>query len=385
MPKTQPKLPYINIIQSCQVIPPSKEIPFAIDIKILPDKNIPFESFFGIWLLDISGSMAGDRLNNAKSSLIEQVNLIPDDSIFSLITFETELEEVMVNVKVDKNTRQQIIDKIKGITDKGTTSLYAALQKGIALLKAYKGELKIKKIILISDGEPTDVVVQAGSENDPNYQKYFILAKEALEHKGSIDTVGALGDHNVFLLYEIAKQSTGKYIFAETEEELKTKMVIATEQTMKIAYSQPTLMVKPKIGNVEMQDAAQYKPTVIRMPFEKVGRDFKAFFRSFEAGDTYQIIIKGKMTVDDPTKLALDQSVTLMDLAFDFGGPGLQTNNPITVKFTNDQSKYKLNQDINKKYAETFSQAEEIADMTIKGDASATQRIQGDETKKLKN
>ncbi len=46
-------------------------------------------------------------------------------------------------------------------------------------------------------------------------------------------------------------------------------------------------------------------------------------------------------------------------------------------------SQFKLNQDINKKYANVFSQAEEITEQTIKNDASATQRIQGDETKKI--
>lgn len=384
------KLPYINVAQSAMVVPPAPQIPFALDIKILPDKNVPPEPFFGVWLVDISGSMQGERLQNVKDSLIEQVNLIPDDSIVSIITFETEIEDVILNMKIDENSRKQIAEKVKTITDRGTTSLYAALRKGIDVVRGYRGELKIKKIYLLTDGEPTDLPVKTGENTDPNYQKYFILAKEALEYKASVDTVGALGEHNVFLLYEIAKQSTGKYIFAENEEEMKTKMVIATEQTMKIAFSQPTMTIMPKnipaVGEIslEMEDAAQYKPTVIRMPFDKKGSDFLAHFRSFEAGDTYQILVKGKISLN-PDKLPMDQPLGLMDLVFDFGKPGLQTTQTIQIKFTQDQSKYKLNQEINKRYAQIFSQAEEIADMTIKGDASATQKIQGDETKKVNN
>ena len=89
-------------------------------------------------------------------------------------------------------------------------------------------------------------------------------------------------------MYEIAKRSTGKYIFAENEEELKDKMIIATEQTMKIAFSQPTLTVKTKLSDsiseitLELEDAAQYKPTVIRMPFEKMNEgEFKSFYAEF--------------------------------------------------------------------------------------------------------
>ena len=376
------KLPYINILQSAICIPPAKEVPIALDIKILPDKNVPAEPFFGVWLIDISGSMAGERLENAKSSLIEQIKFIPDGSNFNLITFETEIHEIMTNITVDNKSRQDIVNNIKNITDRGTTALYSALQKGIELVRAYRGNLPIKKIILVSDGDPTDLQVDSHNQSDPNYQKYFLLAKEALEYKASIDCVGALGEHNVFLMYEISKQSTGKYIFAENEEELKTKMVIATEQTVKIAYSQPSMIVRTLIGRVELEDAAQYKPTVIRMPFEKLNdKESKAFFRSFEAGDTYQILVKGKLILD-PTALKIDIPTKVLTLDFDFG-QGLKTANDIQIKFSNDQSKFKLNQDINKNYANVFSQAEEIADCTIRGDAGATQRIQGDETKKL--
>ncbi len=70
-------------------------------------------------------------------------------------------------------------------------------------------------------------------------------------------------------------------------------------------------------------------------------------------------------------------------LEIDFGKPGMKIEQDIQIKFSTDPSKFKLNQDINKKYANVFSQAEEIADCTIRGDAQATQRIQGDETKKI--
>ncbi|MHA1648086.1 MAG: vWA domain-containing protein, partial [Promethearchaeota archaeon] len=343
------KIPYVNVLQSaiCIPAPQNGEIPFALDIKILPDKNIPPEPFFGVWLLDISGSMAGKRLDNAKSSLIEQIKIIPDGSLFSLITFETDIHKIVSNVKLDDNSRKMITEKINKIQDYGTTSLYAALQKGIELLRDYARQdnnFKIKKIILISDGDPTDVQVETGDENDANYQKYFQLAKEALEYKGSIDTIGALGDHNVFLMYELAKRSTGKYIFAENADELKTKMIIATEQTVRIAFSQPSLTINCLTGNLQLQDAAQYKPTVIRMPFEKHNdQEFKSFLRSFEAGDTYQLLIKGKLTVD-PKAIQMESPNNLLKLNFDFGN-GLISKHDISIKFTSDASNFKLNQD----------------------------------------
>lgn len=380
------KIPYVNILQSAICIPAAEEIPIALDIKILPDKNIPPEAFFGVWLLDISGSMAGDRLDNAKESLIEQVKILPENTIFNLVTFESEIHEILTSVKITTSSRSDIIKRIEKIQDRGTTSLFEALEKGVELIRTYVrngGNLEVKKIILISDGDPTDVQVKSGDESDPNYQKYFQLAKEALEYKASIDTVGALGEHNVYLMYEIAKQSTGKYIFAENEEELKTKMIIATEQTARIAFSQPTMQLTGILGKIDLEDAAQYKPTVIRMPFNKVNDQLaNATFRSFEAGDTYQILVKGKLYLDK-NKINMEVPNKILGLEIDFGKPEMKIQQDIMIKFSTDPSKFKLNQDINKKYANVFSQAEEIADCTIRGDAQATQRIQGDETKKL--
>jgi uncharacterized protein YegL len=355
-----------------------------LDIKILPDKNIPPEPFFGVWLMDISGSMAGDRIESARQSLIEQVNLIPEGTMFNLFTFETKIKAVLTDVRIDDNSRAKIIKQILKISERGTTSLYEAIKTGVDKLHDYvksDNSLNTKKIILVSDGEPTDVPVKSNNENDPNYSKYFELAKEALEYRASIDTVAVKG-HNVYLMYELAKRSTGKYIFAENEEELKTKMIIATEQTARIVFSQPTITIQSPLGNVQLRDAVQYKPTIIRMPFEKVSNNnFKAHLRSFEAGDTYQILINGKITVK-PEQMQLDQELTILNLNFDFGEK-LQSIKEIKIKFSEDPSKFKLNQDINKKYANVFSQAEEIADCTIRGDAAATQRIQGDETKKM--
>ncbi|WP_457556625.1 vWA domain-containing protein [Candidatus Harpocratesius sp.] len=381
------KQPYLNILQSaiCIPIPSNKEVPIALDIKILPDKNIPPEAFYGIWLLDISGSMSGKPLDNAKQSLIEQINLLPEGTIFTLITFETNIHEIITNERITDRSRKKIIDEIQKISDRGTTALYSALKKAVELMKKYvknDNSLKIKKIFLLSDGDPTDVELESGNEKDPNYDKYFLLAKEALEYKSSIDTVGALGDHNVYLMYELAKRSTGKYIFAESEEEMKTKMIIATEQTVRIAFSQPQIIIKSYHQELQLDDAAQYKPTVIRMPFKKISStEFKTYLRSFEAGDTYQILIKGKVIIS-PDKIQLDVPINLVQLEFNFGD-GLTDSKDIKIQFSNDSSKFKLNQDINKKYANVFSQAEEIADCTIRGDAQATQRIQGDETKKI--
>lgn len=376
------KIPFIQIAQSAICVPPTQNLAMAFDIKILPEAGVEGQPFYGVWLLDVSGSMDGDKIDRAKHSLIKQIDQLPENTGFNLITFESEVKDIIKNETVSDKTRQKIQKHIEKVTAEGGTALYEALKRGIKLVREYKGPLP-KKIILISDGEPGDIPVEMGNKEDPNYQKYFLLAREALEYKASIDTVGALGEHNVFLLYEIARQSTGKYIFAEDAQELETKMLIASEQNTRIMFSQPSISVSSKVGKIKIDDMVQYKPTTIRMPFERIKETYKTWLRSFEAGDTYQFLLKLTLELDT-TKISKDGENSVLAFDFDFGKKGLQTQKEIKVNFSEDSSKHKINPQINKQYANLFSQAEEITEQTVKNDASATQKIQGDETKKVK-
>ncbi len=379
-------IPYINVNQSATCVPPTESLSLSLDLKILPESHVPKKPFWGVWLLDISGSMIGDRIDKAKEALIEEVYQLPLETGFNLVIFASSVKVIIKNETITQATRPKIVEFIEKIEAEGGTALYTALKQGIKMMRGYKGNLP-KKITLITDGEPGDVRVKVGDENDPNYQKYFLLAHEALEYRASIDTVGALGEHNVYLLYEIAKQSTGKYIFAENAQELKNKMLIASDQTTRILYTQPSIMLIPKIGRLRVDDAVQYKPTIIRMPFEKMpGKiktyNYKTWLRSFEAGDTYQFVIKLNMQLN-PSKLNRDGDTHILDVLFDFGKKGLTATKPIHLTFSEDATKHRINPQINRLYAQLFGTAEEITEQTIKNDAEATQRIQGDETKKL--
>ena len=54
-------------------------------------------------------------------------------------------------------------------------------------------------------------------------------------------------------------------------------MVIASDQATKIVFSAPSITIIPITGQIEVDDAVQYKPTIIRMPFEKIRGKFKEF------------------------------------------------------------------------------------------------------------
>ena len=274
------KLPFIQIAQSAICVPPTENLALSLDIKILPEPGAEGNPFYGVWLLDVSGSMEGDKINHARDSLIKQIRSLPEGTGFNLITFESEVRDIIKNETISDKTRDKIIkhlDKVEGL---GGTALYEALKRRNKVNPRIQRSITEKNHFNYG-WQAGDIPVEMGNKDDPNYQKYFLLAREALEYKGSIDTVGALGEHNVYLLYEIARQSTGKYIFAEDAKELEDKMLIAPEQNTRIVFSQPFITVSSKVGKIKIDDMVQYKPTTIRMPFEHVKDTCKSLVTIF--------------------------------------------------------------------------------------------------------
>ncbi len=138
------KIPYIGISQSLICIPPTPSISMLIDLKILPEKSTDSRPFWGIWLLDVSGSMLGARIDKAKESLIEQIEKLPDETGFNLVIFESSVKTIIKNETISASTRPKIIDHIKKIEAMGGTALYGALQHGIKMLRDYHGNLSKK-------------------------------------------------------------------------------------------------------------------------------------------------------------------------------------------------------------------------------------------------
>ena len=312
--------------------------------------------------------------------MIEQVSSLPHGTIFTLIGFGP-VTKYFDDILINPENIEKIVKILTDMKPHGGTPMYKVLDKALDHLKNGKIHLPIRKIILITDGYPDRGCSKENME-EPSFQQFMKFPEQFREYKASVDAVGALSDHNVLLLYEIAKRTAGKYIFADSAEELQEKMTVASNQATMILHNAPQLMIKPISGKVTVEDAVQYKPTIIRAPFEQVENGCKAWLRSMEAGDEYQLLIKSIVNLEDVSSIPLDQATPILDLEFDFGD-GLKVTKPISITLTNDPGKYRMNHNLNKTYVSMFEAAEEISVATIKGDAEKTQQLQGDETKKF--
>ena len=106
-----------------------------------------------IFVLDISGSMSGDKLNRVKSDSTELVSTLLSDSNnrAALITFDTG-STIVSGLTNDKDT---LLEQINNLVDTGSTNYYQALVNVDTILKDYTKEDGRELIVLfLTDGYP---------------------------------------------------------------------------------------------------------------------------------------------------------------------------------------------------------------------------------------
>jgi Ca-activated chloride channel family protein len=105
-------------------------------------------------LMDISGSMAGDKLDQAKQAALAFLDKLPQQNRVALVTFNTEIRE-QVPLGTFESNGARIRDAIQRLEAGGDTALYEAVIEGVERLGNQEDPNRIRAIVLLSDGQDT--------------------------------------------------------------------------------------------------------------------------------------------------------------------------------------------------------------------------------------
>jgi len=107
-----------------------------------------------IWLvIDVSGSMDGEKLEEAKNAALAFVEQTESTNRVGLITFSTEAQIIVPLDRVESN-RDRLNTEIRALFAGGDTALYDAIFESIDLMGEDEGD-RIRSVIILSDGENT--------------------------------------------------------------------------------------------------------------------------------------------------------------------------------------------------------------------------------------
>ena len=171
------------------------------------------------FILDTSGSMAGEKIEKAKNSLLFCINNLNQDDRFQIIRFSTEAEALFENRQYanKKNIREatNFIGKFKAI---GGTNIEEAITLALEEIENTKttNSSRPNIIVFITDGKPTI------GERDED--KLLNIIKKSNTKNTRIFTFGIGFDINSHLLDKLTSQTRAYRSYISPDEDIETEI-----------------------------------------------------------------------------------------------------------------------------------------------------------------
>ncbi|WP_236839374.1 vWA domain-containing protein [Beggiatoa leptomitoformis] len=161
-------------------------------------------------VIDKSGSMQGQKIQQAKAAAKIAVERLRKDDIISIVSYDHQVDVLLPATKAtDKQMIYAAIDKI--VAD-GNTALYDGVQKGADELRKFLTRNQINRLVLVSDG-----LANVGPDTP---QALGELGAKLSQAGISVTTIGLGLGYNEDLMTQLAKQSEGSHSFVENATDL---------------------------------------------------------------------------------------------------------------------------------------------------------------------
>ncbi len=130
---------------------PSAEVILAVQDLWRKEAKKPVDL---VVVMDISGSMQGEKINAARKSLMDFVNLLDDRDRLQIILFSDDMM-TLTPLSALGEKRENVLRRIGGIIEGGDTRLYDAVDAAYEALRTAGDPAHIRAIVTLTDGNDT--------------------------------------------------------------------------------------------------------------------------------------------------------------------------------------------------------------------------------------
>ena len=200
-------------------------------------------------VLDRSGSMEGQKINDARRAVLDLIGQLSAEDRFALVSYSSTVHRHSVLLPVTPGNRERLFSEVKRITAGGGTNLGAGLDLGMTTLKTAPKTGSLGRLILISDGLANEGIIDPAALGN--------MAAAAREHDFAVSTVGVGNDFNETLMTAIADRGTGNYYYLENPTAFAEVFQQEFRSTLAAAATGVTVTV-PLAGGMTLIDASGY-------------------------------------------------------------------------------------------------------------------------------
>ncbi len=158
-------------------------------------------------VVDKSGSMEGDRIDNAIHAAQRVVDNLADGDTVAVIAFDTGTETVVSPTALTSATRDDVKRGIAGIQLGGDTCISCGVERAMDALRSARTDGALQRVLLLSDGAANN-----GIRDVAGFQR---LARMCRTAGVAVSTIGLGVDYNERVLAALALESNGLHHFVE--------------------------------------------------------------------------------------------------------------------------------------------------------------------------
>jgi Ca-activated chloride channel family protein len=257
------------------------------------NKHIPLNISI---VIDRSGSMAGDKINNAKKAAKYIVDQLSPEDYLSIVIYDGSVDVLQYATPV--LNKYSIKSKIDGITDRGSTNLMGGALEGYAQVKRYYNASFINRVLLLSDGLANQGIT------DPNQIQQLVRQKNKLEGI-SISTFGVGRDYNEDLMTSMAETGTGNYYFIDNANEIAGIFKKELNNLSEVMAQRAELKITiPEYVNIDRVYGQQY---------EQEGRILTIRLHDIFSEETKGVLIKYTIQAGRNTTVSFNTALSYYD------------------------------------------------------------------------
>lgn len=166
-----------------------------------------------VFVLDTSGSMSGEKIEQAKNALKFCINNLNERDRFNIITFSTDVKKFREELAVaDSGNIGEALKFIDGIDAVGGTNIHDALLDALK----YSSSNRASMTVFLTDGKPT--------VGTTDIEQILVDVKDANKKNSRIFVFGVGYDVNTHLLDRLSGQNKGVSEYVKPEEDIEVKV-----------------------------------------------------------------------------------------------------------------------------------------------------------------
>ena len=202
-------------------------------------------------VIDRSGSMAGERLEYAKSAAIGIVERLEARDRVALVQYDDNAQVVVSSIPTDRTGKDRLRGAIRELVVGGSTNLHEGMTLGRDEVQRTLSSGQVSRIVLLSDGRANAGVIDPAAIADS--------ARAAADKGVRITSVGVGLDYNEDLMESIAESGRGNYYYVKNSIDLEKVMAGEMAGIQSTVATSVELRLRAACAGVEIAEVIGYE------------------------------------------------------------------------------------------------------------------------------